>query len=167
MNDESGPDGGAYLAQHLDVAAAVAERVTDDDRSRHGHELVFCSRSGSPRTPWLEPDVNDRLEELAAEGVGAVVLVPVGFVSDHMEVVYDLDTEALATAGEAGHRGPSGRDRGRRPAVRGRAARAGAGPADRGLPGALLPAADLGSVNVLPRGARRAGAAGRAGGCRR
>ena len=48
--------------------------------------------------PWLEPDVNDRIEELAAEGVDGVVLVPIGFVSDHMEVIYDLDTEALATA---------------------------------------------------------------------
>jgi ferrochelatase len=102
MNDESGPDGGAYLAQHLDVAAAVAERVTALTGHVRDHELVFCSRSGSPHTPWLEPDVNDRLRELAAEGVGAVVLVPVGFVSDHMEVVYDLDTEALATAAELG-----------------------------------------------------------------
>ncbi len=103
MNDESGPgDGGAYLAQHLDVASAVAERVIAMSGHSHGHELVFCSRSGSPRTPWLEPDVNDRLAELAAEGVRAVVLIPVGFVSDHMEVVYDLDTEALATAAELG-----------------------------------------------------------------
>jgi ferrochelatase len=52
--------------------------------------------------PWLEPDVNDRLEELAADGTRAVVLVPVGFVSDHMEVVYDLDTEALATCERVG-----------------------------------------------------------------
>jgi protoporphyrin/coproporphyrin ferrochelatase len=102
MNDESGPDGGAYLAQHLDVAAAVAERVAAATGRPREHELVFCSRSGSPRTPWLEPDVNDRLEELASDGVRAVVLVPVGFVSDHMEVVYDLDTEALATAAKLG-----------------------------------------------------------------
>ncbi|WP_183100333.1 ferrochelatase [Nocardioides pelophilus] len=102
MNDESGPDGGAYLAQHLDVAAAVAERVAAATGRDRLHELVFCSRSGSPHTPWLEPDVNDRLEELAGEGVRAVVLVPVGFVSDHMEVVYDLDTEALATAERLG-----------------------------------------------------------------
>ena len=102
MNEESGPDGGAYLDQHVDVAAAVAERVTALTGHARRHELVFCSRSGSPRTPWLEPDVNDRLAELAAEGVRAVVLVPVGFVSDHMEVVYDLDTEAMATAAELG-----------------------------------------------------------------
>ena len=52
--------------------------------------------------PWLEPDVNDHLEALAKDGAPAVVLVPVGFVSDHMEVVYDLDTEALATAERLG-----------------------------------------------------------------
>jgi ferrochelatase len=52
--------------------------------------------------PWLEPDVNDHLESLHAAGVPAVVLVPVGFVSDHMEVVYDLDTEAMATAERLG-----------------------------------------------------------------
>ncbi len=99
MNDSSGPPdacGGAYVAQHRDVAAVVAGRVG------HEHDLVYCSRSGSPRTPWLEPDVNDHLEQLAADGVPAVVLVPVGFVSDHMEVVYDLDTEALATADRLG-----------------------------------------------------------------
>jgi ferrochelatase len=102
MNDESGPEGGAYLAQHLDVIAAVAARVATATGRERAHELAFCSRSGSPHTPWLEPDVNDRLVELASEGVRGVVLVPVGFVSDHMEVVYDLDTEALATAAKVG-----------------------------------------------------------------
>ena len=57
----------------------------------------------APHVPWLEPDVNDHLEALAARGEAAgVVLVPIGFVSDHMEVVYDLDTEALATAAKLG-----------------------------------------------------------------
>jgi ferrochelatase len=102
MNDDSGTDGGAYLAQHRDVAVVVAARLREVTGVDRPHELVFCSRSGSPRTPWLEPDVNDRLEELAGEGVAAVVLIPVGFVSDHMEVVYDLDTEALATAERLG-----------------------------------------------------------------
>ena len=64
--------------------------------------LAFCSRSGSPHTPWLEPDVNDRLRELADEGIRHVVLVPIGFVSDHMEVVHDLDVEAAQTAAETG-----------------------------------------------------------------
>ena len=58
--------------------------------------LVYQSRSGPPSQPWLEPDVRDHLRQLAAEGgVTDVVLVPVGFLSDHMEVVYDLDHEAL------------------------------------------------------------------------
>ena len=65
-------------------------------------ELVFCSRSGPPTQPWLEPDVNDRLEELAAEGGATVVCAPIGFVSDHMEVVHDLDTEAAETAARVG-----------------------------------------------------------------
>ncbi|MDH2416575.1 ferrochelatase [Nocardioides sp. CER19] len=102
MNDTSGPAGGAYLAQHLDVARHVAERVSTETGVEREHELVFCSRSGAPHVPWLEPDVNDRLEELAATGTRAVVLIPVGFVSDHMEVVYDLDTEALATCERLG-----------------------------------------------------------------
>ncbi|MGA8257704.1 MAG: ferrochelatase [Nocardioides sp.] len=89
---------GAYVAQHLDAAGWVADRVADRTGRRHAHDLVYCSRSGSPQTPWLEPDVNDHLEALAGEGVSAVVIVPIGFVSDHMEVIYDLDTEALATA---------------------------------------------------------------------
>jgi ferrochelatase len=102
MNDTSGPLGGAYLAQHHHAAAYVAERVAEDTGRQHAHDLVFCSRSGPPQVPWLEPDVNDHLEKLAGEGVGSVALVPIGFVSDHMEVVYDLDTEALATAARVG-----------------------------------------------------------------
>lgn len=105
MNDASGPPeqgGGAYVAQHLDVARVVIDRVAAETGIAHQHELAFCSRSGAPHIPWLEPDINDRLEELAAEGVPAVVLCPVGFVSDHMEVVYDLDTEALATCERLG-----------------------------------------------------------------
>ncbi|UUW87716.1 ferrochelatase [Pimelobacter simplex] len=102
MSESSGPEGGAYVAQHLDVAATVAARVAAATGVERPHELVYCSRSGAPHVPWLEPDVNDRLEELAGEGAAAVVLIPVGFVSDHMEVVYDLDTEALATAERLG-----------------------------------------------------------------
>ncbi|UDY22369.1 ferrochelatase [Nocardioides sp. Kera G14] len=104
MNDAAGPPdaGGAYLRQHLDVAAVIADRIRTESGLDRPHELVFCSRSGDGRVPWLEPDVNDRLEELAAEGTRAIVLIPVGFVSDHMEVVYDLDTEALATCSRLG-----------------------------------------------------------------
>ncbi|GAB3783994.1 ferrochelatase [Nocardioides ungokensis] len=102
MNDGSGPDGGAYVTQHRSVAQEVVDRVREETGRRHAHELVFCSRSGAPHVPWLEPDVNDHLRSLHAHGVPGVVMVPVGFVSDHMEVIYDLDTEAMATAEELG-----------------------------------------------------------------
>ncbi|MBW3620949.1 MAG: ferrochelatase [Actinobacteria bacterium] len=65
-------------------------------------DLVFNSRSGPPAVPWLEPDVNDHLEALAGDGCRTVVVVPIGFVSDHMEVIYDLDVEAAATAERLG-----------------------------------------------------------------
>ncbi|GAA4742783.1 ferrochelatase [Nocardioides endophyticus] len=107
MNDGSGPEGRAYVEQHRSVMAEVVERVRQETGHRHPHELVFCSRSGSPQTPWLEPDVNDHLEELHAQGAPGVVMVPIGFVSDHMEVVYDLDNEAMATAEKLGL--PAGR----------------------------------------------------------
>jgi protoporphyrin/coproporphyrin ferrochelatase len=102
MNDASGPEGGAYVSQHLSVVEEIVERVRQETGLRYAHELVFCSRSGPPHVPWLEPDVNDRLEELAADGGHGVVAVPIGFVSDHMEVIYDLDTEAAATAEKLG-----------------------------------------------------------------
>ena len=90
------------MAQHLSVLDEIVERVRQETGLRYAHELVFCSRSGPPHVPWLEPDVNDRMEELAGAGARAVVVVPIGFVSDHMEVIYDLDTEASATAEKAG-----------------------------------------------------------------
>jgi len=102
MNEASGPDGNAYVDQHRSVAAEVARRVGELTEHPRSYELVFCSRSGSPQTPWLEPDVNDHLAALHAGGAPAVVMVPVGFVSDHMEVIYDLDTEAMQTAEELG-----------------------------------------------------------------
>jgi ferrochelatase len=102
MNDGSGPEGGAYVDQHLSVVDEIVERIHQETGRRHKHALVYCSRSGAPHIPWLEPDVNDHLRQLHADGVPGVVLVPIGFVSDHMEVVYDLDTEALATAAELG-----------------------------------------------------------------
>jgi protoporphyrin/coproporphyrin ferrochelatase len=94
----SGPDGGAYVAQHLSVMEEVTRRVAVETGVQHSAELVYCSRSGPPQVPWLEPDVNDHLTALSEAGAPAVVIVPIGFVSDHMEVVYDLDTEALETA---------------------------------------------------------------------
>jgi ferrochelatase len=98
MNDSSGPTGGAYVAQHRAVMELVTAGVADATGTTHRSDLVYCSRSGPPTQPWLEPDVNDHLADLSSRGAPAVVLVPIGFVSDHMEVVHDLDTEALATA---------------------------------------------------------------------
>jgi ferrochelatase len=86
-----------YEAQLAESARLVAERA-----GASGYEVVYQSRSGSPSMPWLEPDVCDRLRELAADGVGEVVVVPLGFVSDHVEVLYDLDHEARAVADELG-----------------------------------------------------------------
>lgn len=95
MNTASGDDLGTYVAQHERVIAQVMASFGDEAPE---HELVYCSRSGAPHIPWLEPDVNDRLVELAEEGVNRVITVPIGFLNDHMEVVYDLDTQASETA---------------------------------------------------------------------
>jgi ferrochelatase len=65
-------------------------------------QLVYQSRSGRPTDPWLEPDIRDHLESLHGRGVRDVVVHPIGFLSDHMEVLYDLDDEARQTAGELG-----------------------------------------------------------------
>jgi protoporphyrin/coproporphyrin ferrochelatase len=64
--------------------------------------IAYQSRSGSPRDPWLEPDVNAVIRAQAAQGVRALVLCPIGFVCDHVEVLYDLDVEAAQTARTAG-----------------------------------------------------------------
>jgi len=99
-------EGGAYAAQHLAVAevvmAAVAAEIPGAERV--GWDLVYQSRSGPASQPWLEPDVNDVIAELPAAGIQAVAIVPVGFMSDHMEVLWDLDTEAMEAAEEAGIR---------------------------------------------------------------
>ncbi|MDH3683108.1 MAG: ferrochelatase, partial [Acidimicrobiia bacterium] len=88
-----------YVAQLHEAAQLVADAST---HSIDGYDLAFQSRSGPPAVPWLEPDINDHLEALAQDGIDEVVLVPVGFVSDHMEVLYDLDTQAAATAARLG-----------------------------------------------------------------
>jgi ferrochelatase len=102
MAAKSGPDGDRYPAQHIEAAGLVAAEVAGRTGVSLGWDLVFCSRSGPPEVPWLEPDVNDHLEKLDRDGGLAAVLVPIGFVSDHMEVVYDLDTEARASARRLG-----------------------------------------------------------------
>ena len=95
----------SYVAQHHALIEAIMpelQRVLG--RAYLGYDLVYCSRSGPPQSRWLEPDINDFLEEIAADAnplTGAVV-VPIGFICDHMEVVYDLDTEAKETAARLG-----------------------------------------------------------------
>jgi ferrochelatase len=93
---------GAYVDWHAAVAAEVARQVSERRGTAYQHELAYCSRSGPPQQPWLGPDVNDRLAELEASGTASVVLVPIGFISDHMEVIFDLDTEAAQTAESLG-----------------------------------------------------------------
>ena len=88
---------GRYVTQLSEASRLVAGRV-----GGHPWNLVYQSRSGPPAQPWLGPDVCGYLEELAAAGAPAAVLVPVGFVSDHMEVRHDLDVEARQVAGRLG-----------------------------------------------------------------
>jgi ferrochelatase len=89
--------GSDYEAQLREAARLVAEPL-----GRAEWKLVFQSRSGPPSQPWLDPDILDHLASLKAEGATDVVVAPIGFISDHMEVVYDLDTEAAARARELG-----------------------------------------------------------------
>lgn len=105
MDDTSGPgdsEGNLYSRQHHELAAAITEEASATLGTTLEWDLTYCSRSGPPSQPWLVPDVNDHLRELSARGVEHVVLAPIGFVSDHMEVVFDLDTEAMETAEELG-----------------------------------------------------------------
>ena len=108
--NEAGPrgvdyeGGSAYVEKHLEAARAVLAGVQAVDPALLDEvdwELVYQSRSGPPSMPWLEPDVNDALEALDGK-VDGIVLVPLGFVSDHMEVKWDLDTEALDTCKRLG-----------------------------------------------------------------
>jgi protoporphyrin/coproporphyrin ferrochelatase len=90
-------DASPYVTDFATAARAVAGKL--------GHRrvvLAYQSRSGDPRDAWLEPDVNAALKDLADDGARAVVVVPIGFVSDHVEVLYDLDVEARATASALG-----------------------------------------------------------------
>jgi ferrochelatase len=86
-----------YEDQLAETSRLVAEAVGQRDYS-----IVYQSRSGAPHVPWLEPDVSYRLRELREAGVADVVVSPVGFVSDHMEVLFDLDVEAAETARDLG-----------------------------------------------------------------
>ncbi len=89
--------GSMYEAQLRETCRLVAGAL------EHTHwRLVYQSRSGPPSQPWLEPDIGEHLRELKAEGVRDVVIAPVGFISDHLEVLYDLDTEARELCAEIG-----------------------------------------------------------------
>lgn len=83
----------AQTSKYLEQLTEVARRVAAGAGCA-GHRLVFQSRSGRPSEPWLEPDVRAALSEEAAAGTIDVVVAPIGFIMDHMEVVFDLDTQA-------------------------------------------------------------------------
>ena len=86
-----------YEPQLLESAAAVAAACRRPD-----YDVVYQSRSGRPEDPWLGPDVRDHLRDCARRGVRSVVLCPVGFLCDHVEVLYDLDVEAAGVCREIG-----------------------------------------------------------------
>ncbi len=93
------------MAENCRYAEQLAEaaRLTSAQLGRQPGPLVFQSRSGPPTQPWLDPDILEHLRAIAARGDAKdVVIVPIGFVSDHMEVVYDLDTEARALSAQLG-----------------------------------------------------------------
>ena len=99
----------SYVAQHHALIGAIMPELRRVlGRADLGYDLVYCSRSGPPQARWLEPDINDFLEEIAGDAASdatapsGVVVVPIGFICDHMEVVYDLDTEAKETAASLG-----------------------------------------------------------------
>lgn len=91
--------GSAYESQ-----LALASRLVCEAVGAQSWSIAYQSRSGNPRDPWLEPDVNDALRHLAARGILDVVVVPIGFVCDHVEVLYDIGIEAAATARSLGVR---------------------------------------------------------------
>jgi protoporphyrin/coproporphyrin ferrochelatase len=98
-DSQDGPDGRPqwYSRQVAEASRLVAEAVGVD-----GYDVVWQSRSGPPQVPWLEPDICDHLDDLHAKGVQSVVVSPIGFVSDHLEVIWDLDNEAADHAKELG-----------------------------------------------------------------
>ena len=92
-------EGCKYSTQLTEACRLAMEQI-----GQYDWELVYQSRSGPPSQPWLEPDVCDFMETLHAKGVEDVVVMPIGFVSDHMEVLFDLDTEAQEKCEELGMR---------------------------------------------------------------
>ena len=91
-----------YASQLQETARLVFSELGDGKAAPSGYSLAYQSRSGSPAQPWLEPDICDHLSNLKAAGTAEVVIAPIGFVSDHIEVLYDLDHEAQAAAKQLG-----------------------------------------------------------------
>ena len=100
-----------YVAQLTQTGGVIAQSLGIEN-----WKLVYQSRSGSPAQPWLGPDVSDYLRDLRSAGITKVVVAPIGFVSDHMEVVYDLDVEARKVAEEIGMKMVRARTAGTHPA---------------------------------------------------
>jgi ferrochelatase len=88
-----------YVAQLEEACRLVASGAGTSD-----YKLVYQSRSGPPTQPWLEPDIGDHIRTLQAAGRKEIVIAPIGFISDHMEVLFDLDTEAAELCQELGIR---------------------------------------------------------------
>ena len=86
-----------YVQQLIESCKLVSNAI-----GRDHWRLVYQSRSGAPHQPWLGPDITEALREVRAQGITSAVVAPIGFISDHMEVLFDLDTEAQAVAGEIG-----------------------------------------------------------------
>lgn len=92
-------DASPYVVQLHRSAELIAAQA-----GAPSYRIAFQSRSGSPMEPWLEPDIRDALRALAQEGTAAAIVAPIGFLCDHVEVLYDLDVDAAAAAREAGVR---------------------------------------------------------------
>ena len=95
---QSMADTSDYVAQLQETATLIMAAMGEGGVRRH--DLVFQSRSGAPGQPWLEPDISDHLRARHRDGSTGVAIVPIGFISDHMEVVWDLDTQAANTAAD-------------------------------------------------------------------
>ncbi len=91
-----------YLSQLNEAMELVIEGIASVSGFTPRHSLVFQSRSGPPSQPWLEPDISSHIRELASKGIKEVIVAPIGFISDHLEVIYDLDILAAETAREVG-----------------------------------------------------------------
>ena len=110
MAETSGPESirntfqnGAYVAQHNATATCIFDKVKKGFAGEMpAWSLVYQSRSGAPHIPWLEPDIGDALRTAAESGTSAVIVVPIGFISDHVEVIWDLDHEAKELADRLG-----------------------------------------------------------------